>query len=845
MIEHVPYGIDDPYKSSAVERFPRDPGPGEPVQVGFRTEPDAAEAWLELRHLAPDGTSAVSRVDAVALGAGLWTAFIGPFAGGRVEYELVAARADGTERAAFAFDVGRWVEVTGVEGADRVAAGARLALSTSAGPATLLVRFPTQGACRLELFAGPAEPPARGADDGAVAVRSDADAVEVLGGGLRLTVDRRTLGYAVSLAHDSARPPAHGRGRFSGSLAVRWLQREQAFSTPVELAFSTEPGERLYGLGERFVGPDRSGESWDVRVYEEYKEQRKRTYLPVPFLVSNRGWGLWLDAEEPSRFDLTGGRATVSCERLTAEPRPGRPLLAFCVFAAERPYDVTAAFTRLTGEIAVPPRWAFGPWMSANTWNSQAKAEAAVERTLAEDVPATVLVLEAWSDEATFYVFNDAEYAPVPGGQALKLKDFRFGGRWPDPKRLVDRCHEQGIRVLLWQIPVLREPLEPNPQHEADREHAVREGFVVRNVDGTPYRNKGWWFPEAMVLDFTDPRAREWWLSKRRYLVEELGVDGFKTDGGEHLWGRDLRAYDGRRGLELFNAYPNLYVGAYQGFVNELRGGDGLTFSRAGYTGAQRFPAHWAGDEDSTWSAYRASIRAGLSAGVSGVSMWSWDIAGFSGDVPPAELYLRATAMAALCPLMQYHTEGHGSRDDRDRTPWNVAARHGDPTVLDVYRRYAKLRMRLIDWLHGEAVALSAAGLPLMRYPALEYPDEHDFLAQDEFAYLLGRDLLVAPVTERGVGTREVRLPSGEWVDAWSGARLAGGRLFHAPAPVDRIPVFVKADSPRLGALLESFAAWQADEAGPRAGGAGAGAGGSAAEAVGADAARSAAYEAG
>src|SRR5690606_41381793 len=108
-----PYGIDDPYRSSAVERFPRGPGPGEPVQVGFRTEPDAAEAWLELRHLARDGTSAVSRVDAVALGAGLWTAFIGPFAGGRVEYAPVAARAAGTERAALAFAVRRWVEVPG------------------------------------------------------------------------------------------------------------------------------------------------------------------------------------------------------------------------------------------------------------------------------------------------------------------------------------------------------------------------------------------------------------------------------------------------------------------------------------------------------------------------------------------------------------------------------------------------------------------------------------------------------------------------------------------------------------------------------------------------------------
>src|SRR5690606_32649599 len=166
--------------------------------------------------------------------------------------------------------------------------------------------------------------------------------------------------------------------------------------------------------------------------------------------------------------------------------------------------------------------------------------------------------------------------------------------------------------------------------------------------------------------------AERWWFGKRRYLFDDLGVDGFKTDGGEHLWGRDLRAHDGSRGLELFNTYANRYVAAYHAFVQEATGSDGVTFSRSGYTSAQRHPIHWAGDEDSTWSAYRASIKAGLSSGVSGISMWSYDIAGFSGEIPPADLYLRSTAMAALCPIMQFHSEPHGASERRDRTPWNI-----------------------------------------------------------------------------------------------------------------------------------------------------------------------------
>ena len=580
--------------------------------------------------------------------------------------------------------------------------------------------------------------------------------------------------------------------------------------------FETRQDEWLYGLGERFTGANRNGDSWDVRVYEEYKEQGKRTYLPVPFVVSNRGYGLWLDADEPSHFDLRTSQAVVSLEKFVepagageAHPRAragaSEPLIASCIFVAEKPYDVTAAFTRLSGEIAVPPKWAFSPWMSSNSWNSQALAEAAVERTLAEDVPAGVIVIEAWSDESTFYIFNDAEYEPRPGAEAPRLSDFTFRGRWPDPKAFIDRCHKHGIRVVLWQIPVLKHLGEPHAQHDNDERHMIERRLAIENADGTPYRNKGWWFTHGLVVDFTNPAARDWWFAKRRYLFDELGIDGMKTDGGEHLWGRDLRASDGRRGLELVNAYANEYVGAYHEFVKQATGDDGVTFSRAGFTGAQRFPGHWAGDEDSSWDAYRASIRAGLAAGVSGVSMWSWDIGGFSGEIPPVELYLRSTAMAVLSPLMQYHSEGHGASEVRDRTPWNIAERHADATALELYRRFAKLRERLLDLIQEDAVSLSAEGLPLMRYPALAYPQEHHVLSQDPYAYLFGRDLLVAPVVDKGVGARAVRLPSGGWVDAWSGSEFGGGRVVQATATIERIPVFVRADSPRLQRWLAAF----------------------------------------
>ncbi|HET8984694.1 MAG TPA: TIM-barrel domain-containing protein, partial [Trueperaceae bacterium] len=183
-----------------------------------------------------------------------------------------------------------------------------------------------------------------------------------------------------------------------------------------------------------------------------------------------------------------------------------------------------------------------------------------------------------------------------------------------------------------------------------------------------------------------------------------------------------------------------------------------------------------------------------------------WDIGGFSGEIPALELYLRSTAMATLSPLMQYHSEGHGASEVRDRTPWNIAARHGDTSGLTIYRRFAHLRMRILELIHEDAVALSAEGLPLMRYPALAYPQAHAFLSRDPYAYLFGRDLLVAPVVDRGVGAREVLLPPGTWVDAWSGGAFSGPRSLQASAGLDRIPVFVQAGSPRLQRWLDAFA---------------------------------------
>jgi alpha-glucosidase (family GH31 glycosyl hydrolase) len=206
--------------------------------------------------------------------------------------------------------------------------------------------------------------------------------------------------------------------------------------------------------------------------------------------------------------------------------------------------------------------------------------------------------------------------------------------------------HARAIKVLLWQVPLLKTRPVPTGQARRDHDVMVKRGYAVREANGRPYRNRGWWFPGALLPDFTSPEARDWWLAKRRYLVEEIGIDGFKTDGGEHAWGDDLRYADGSRGDAGNNRYPVAYAAAYHQLLAQA-GCDGITFSRAGFTGSASYPCHWAGDEDSTWEAFRASITAGLTAGASGIFFWGWDLAGFSGEIPSAELYTPSTIITA------------------------------------------------------------------------------------------------------------------------------------------------------------------------------------------------------
>jgi len=552
-----------------------------------------------------------------------------------------------------------------------------------------------------------------------------------------------------------------------------------------------------YGMGERFDGIDRMGKPTECTIIEKFCNQGEYTYFPLPFFVCNDGHGVFVQTDAAPVFTLSKERVEMIL--------PDGDCDVYFLYGTPR--EIVAQFIAMTGTPALPPSWAFGPWISANRWKSQSDVEEQLSKLESSGYPTTALVIEAWSDEATFYLWNGAEYDPKDGGASFSLADFRFQEPWPNPKAMIDRMHDQGVKLILWQIPALKqlEDGEFCPQHDRDDAYALEHDLVVLNADGNPYRIPRQWFIGAHVPDFTVPALRSWWMEKRRYLLE-MGVDGFKTDGGEFMHDLSVRFYNGQSAVTMRNRYVTEYEQTY----TDVIGSERTLFSRAGYLGAQCCPIHWAGDQASTFGEMRAVLGAGLSLGLSGVPFWSFDIGGFAGPLPSADLYLRATAMAAFVPVMQWHSEPLGGQFGgfdtglvNDRSPWNMALHADDESVERVARFYARLRMNLLPELLRQAKIAVSQCAPMMRHLIFDYPaDAQAQRCHDEF--LLG-DLLVAPILEEGATSRAVYLPAGHWYSFLTQETLEGGRVITATVTRDQIPVFLRTPGSIVLNLPESL----------------------------------------
>ena len=570
-----------------------------------------------------------------------------------------------------------------------------------------------------------------------------------------------------------------------------WLSDTVGVVRRVRFTLPLRNEEKVIGFGERFHSVVQNGELVDAVVYEEYKGQGHRTYLPTPFAhVIGGNYGFYIDASTPTFFDV--GKSTPNILNIEVEVTPQISNLNIEFFHGN-PSDVLRQYLKMVGIPDAPPDWIYDFWISSNEWNTQERVIREVAECLESGIHPGVVVLEAWSDESTFTVFRDALYQPTDGEIGLNAADISYpqDGAWPDPTSMIKYLHERDIKIILWQIPILKDAGLPGSQAAANWNIAIAQNKVVLDAQGDPYKVRGFWFQNGLLPDLTNSDVRDWWAEQRRYLVEDLGVDGFKTDGGEHAWGDDLKYIDGEAGLVKNNQFPVFYAQTFHELLRRY-GKVPVTFSRAGFSGSQKFPSFWAGDENSTWKAFRASINAGITASASGFYFWGWDIGGFSGDIPSAELYLRGAAMATFCPIMQIHSEfNHHLIPSNDRTPWNLAKRHKNPNILTIFRCFVEIRRALLPYLTREGAKSIENGRPLMAGLFFDYQDDENIWSVP-YQYMLGRDLLIAPVTEEKCSNLRVYLPTGNWIDFFSGENFEGGKFVERNVPLSEIAVFVK-----------------------------------------------------
>jgi alpha-D-xyloside xylohydrolase len=545
------------------------------------------------------------------------------------------------------------------------------------------------------------------------------------------------------------------------AIALTWTARDSA-DHELELRIRSDDRTAYYGTGERFNGLDQRGYILPLISDDRYGNKGVGVHKPVPFFMSTQGFGVWVDGYAPGTFDLSGSERLVTRLRF----RDSRFRVVF--FGGPGLGDILEAFTALTGRPRVPPPWSLALWKSRDVHHNQDSVIADVERLRDYGIPASVLVIDSpW--ETGYNTFE------------VNTRQFR------NPDRMFSRIRELGFELCLWLTPFINshnvidmpgiQPISSN------FDEAARAGHLVEDTSGAVALSE-WWKGEGGLVDFTDPEAVAWWHQQLR-RTRAYGARAFKADDGEGNFVPTAVFHDGTSARAMKNRYAVLYDSVVRAYVDDELEGDGVIITRAGYTGAGRGTFAWAGDNRASFDfddGLPSVIRAGQNAALSGIVLWGSDIAGYAGQ-PTAELFVRWTQFATFTPFMQVHMASN-------QGPWDF-----DDRTLDIFRRFARLRLQLFPYLYQALHEAARSGMPVIRPMALAFPADRE-AHEHIYQFLFGPDLLVAPIY-RPDSHRSVYVPRGRWIDFWTGVALEGSQTVEVEAPLERIPLFVRA-----GAIL-------------------------------------------
>ncbi|HZI82505.1 MAG TPA: glycoside hydrolase family 31 protein [Casimicrobiaceae bacterium] len=556
-----------------------------------------------------------------------------------------------------------------------------------------------------------------------------------------------------------------------GSHAYEWSPR----SGVLRHYMARQTTDRYFGLGDKTGAVDKHGRrlrtlALDALGYDA--ETSDPLYKHWPYLVARDAggvaYGLFYDTLSGAVFDLGCEHDNYHGFYRYCEIEDGD--LDYYLFVGPRIRDVVRKFAELTGRMALGPRWSLG---YANT---------AMSLTDAPDGQAR---LSEFIDNAARHDIPISSFHLGSGYSSIGRRRYVFTwnhDKFPDPEALVDKFRRSGIRLVANIKPCLLD------DHPAYPEVAARGAFVGSARSGEPSMGQ-FWDGQGAHIDFTHREGVRWWQRSLERQLLAYDILGWNDNNEYEIWDEDAVSHGFGRPIPIARSRPlqPLLMTRATYEAQSARSPDERVFTvtRAGPPGIQRYAQTWSGDNTTSWRTLRWNIRMGLTMSLSGMFNTGHDVGGFHGPVPDPELLVRWVQNGAFSPRFIMNSWKDGGEVN---TPWL----HQE--VIPIIRDWIRLRYRLMPYLYTLYWRAASFGEPMLRPLFYEFENEpRAFADTDDF--MLGPSLLVASVAEAGQRERSVYLPSGagEWVDFWLGTRFAGGQSIVAPAPLERIPLFVPA----------------------------------------------------
>lgn len=538
--------------------------------------------------------------------------------------------------------------------------------------------------------------------------------------------------------------------------------------------------DHFYGFGEKAGYLDKKGERlemWNIDEFVTHNQTTKLLYESYPFFIGMNDYhtyGIFLDNSFRSFFDMGQG----SQEYYFFGAYGGQ--MNYYFIYGEDIKEVVENYTYLTGRISLPPLWVLGNQQSRYSYTPQERVLEVAKTFREKDIPCDVIYL-------------DIDY--MEGYRVFTWNKETF----KNYKEMLKQLKKMGFKVVTI--------VDPGVKRDYDY-HVYREGiekdYFVKDKYGITYVGKVW--PgEACFPDFLQEEVRYWWGEKHREFIND-GIDGIWNDMNEPavfeiptktMPEDNIHILDGEKVLhkEVHNVYANYMAMATRDGLLRIRPNERpFVLTRAAFSGIQRYAAMWTGDNRSLYEHLLMMIPMIMNIGLSGQPFVGADVGGFEGDCHE-ELFIRWIEAAVFTPFLRVHS----AIGTKDQEPWSFGKR-----CEDISRKYIKMRYELLPYLYDLFYIASQKGYPIMRPLVFEYQeDENTHKIYDEF--LLGDNLLVAPIYLPSKEKREVYLPKGIWYDYWTEKEFKGESYYLVDAPIDIIPLFVKEGGILLKQQPQSF----------------------------------------